>query len=358
MGLFGKKKKADELEEEIIENETAEVEEEETSEADSEIEAEAEAENESEAQEASDEAVSEGELTPEELFKKASTELSQRIRLMFPQQMQIGFYYAELQEDEYVDDLCCYVISGELIERDEIPTKCGMSYPDMVAREEKLEQAFFRFRKAAEAFSGKPCHGITVTMVSNGQIRLEIISNELVAGEEDARYARFREKVEKSDPRYLPPIVSKEEAAAIQQKTAPIYQELGTEFFSFLPEAEFKKAYFYVEISNGGAFMHHRMVLEDGEILDGDDMYERFGMDREVAERDRMEIVRKVIGLKNILIQEKHKPFTTVTLTITSKGEFRSFMGFGAIDPEGEQTRLADWKAHFNGNEVMDAQNQ
>lgn len=351
MGLFGKKKKADELEEEIIENEAAEAEEEE-----------AEAESVSEAEAASDEEETapeeEQELTPEDIFKNASAELTQRIRLMFPQQMQIGFYYAELQEDEYIDDLCCYAAGGVLIERDEIPAKCGMSYPDMVSREEKLEQAFFRFRKAAEAFSNKPCNGVTVTMVSNGQVKLEIISNELVAGEEDARYARFREKVDRGNPRYLPPMISKEEASAIQQKTAPAYTELGTEFFSFLPETEFKKAYFYVEIGNGGAFFYHRMVLEDGEILDGDDMYERFGMDKETSEKNRMEIVRRVMEIRSIIVGENHKPFSSVTLTINSKGEFRSFMGFGPTDPEGEQERLEQWKAHFNGNEVMGAQEQ
>lgn len=350
MGLFGKKKKAEEPEEELDVNEIEEAEEEEAEETE---EAEAAAGNKADdeiiASEEDD--ASEEELSPEDRFKKASADLCRRVRLMFPQQLHIGFYYAEFQNDEYVDDFCCYTVSGELIERDEIPAKCGMSYPDMVAREEKLEQAFFRFRKAAEGYSSKPCNGITVTMINNGQIKLEVNSNKLVEGEEDARYAKFREKVEKNNPRYLPPRISKEAAELIQQKTAPAYQEVGTEFFSFLPDVEYKKAYFYVEISNSGAFMHHRMVLEDGEILDGDEMYERFDMDREKAEKARMEIVRGIVNIRSIIINEGQKPFTTATLTITSKGEFQSFMGFGAIDPEGEQARLEEWKAHFNGNE-------
>lgn len=342
MGLFGKKKKAEETEEEAVVNETVD-----TAEEDEQEEA-ASPDEETAAAGSADE-----ELSVEDIFKREIGMLGQRIRFMFPQQMLIGFYYAEFQSDEYIDDFCCYTETGELIERDDIPARCGMSYPDMVAREEKLEQAFFRFRKAAEAYTNKPCNGVSVTMMNNGQVKFDVISQELVEDEADARYAKFREKVEKGNPRYLPPKISKETAEAIQKKTAPAYQELGTEFFSFLPETEFKKAYFYCEIGDEGIFMYHRIVLEDGEILDGEDMYERFGMDKEAAEKNRMEIVRLIMDIRNIIISEQHKPFSTVTLTITSKGEFQSFMGFGKVDPEGEQARLDEWKAHFNGKESV-----
>ena len=47
------------------------------------------------------------ELTPEERFKKDCAEMSRALRVMFPQQMLIGFYYAELQSGGYIDDFCC-----------------------------------------------------------------------------------------------------------------------------------------------------------------------------------------------------------------------------------------------------------
>ena len=330
MGLFGKKKKAEQAEEEAKVNEAEDTEEEDTAEGEP-----------------------EEEISDEERFKRATAELSNRVRFMFPHQMLVGFFYAELQADGYIDDFCCYVTNGELIERDDIPSKCGMSYVDMVSREEKLEQAFFLFRKAAEAYSKRPCNGVSVMLSANGQVKLEIVSSELVEGEEDERYAKFRDKVAKGDPKYLPPQLSKEEAQAIQEKTAPVYRELGSEFFSFLPETEFRRAYFYTEVGNGGIFMYHRMVLEDGTILDGDDLYERFDMNKEEAEKARMEIVRHIMEIRNIIIQAENKPFTTITLTINAKGEFQSFMGFGPVDPENEERRLEEWKANFNGEESM-----
>lgn len=304
--------------------------------------------------ESADENAEDKELTPEEEFKKTSTELCHRIRLLFPQQMLVGLYHGELSGGDYVDDFCCYVVNGEFIDRDEIPTKCGMSYADMVSREDKLMQAFFRFRKSAEAYMNKPCNGVTITIINNGQVKLDVLSTELDPEGEEERFSRFREIVVRSDPKNLPPRLTKEQSEAIAQKTAETYKDLGTEFFSFLPEAEFKKAYFYCEITDGGAFYHHRMVLEDGTILDGDELYDRFDMDREEAEKNRMEIVRMIITVRQIFMNDNQKPFSTITLTVTSKGEFRSFMGFEQIDPSGEQERLAEWKEHFDGTEVME----
>ncbi len=296
----------------------------------------------------------ERELTPEEAFKGCSAELCHRLRLLFPQQMLVGLYYGELSGGDYVDDFCCYTTRGELIGRDEIPTRCGMSYPDMVAREDKLMQAFFRFRKAAEAYTEKGCSGVTITLLANGQAKMDINSDKLDVEGEDERFDKFRQIVIASDPKNMPPRMTKEQSEAIGQKTAAAYQELGTEFFSFLPEVDFKKAYFYCEIGESGAFFYHRMVLEDGTIIDGDDLYERFEMDKETAEKNRMEIVRLIMKVRQIFIDEKQRPFSTVTLTVTQKGEFRSYMGFANTDPEGEQARLEEWKAAFDGNEKME----
>ncbi|MBR1723675.1 MAG: hypothetical protein IJ723_01445 [Ruminococcus sp.] len=169
MALFGKKKKD---EEDIVTEELEETVETEDDEEDDEEEQAAETPNDEE------------ELTDEQLFQKRLVELAQRMRVMFPQQMLIGFYYAELQAEGYIDDLCCFTTRGERIERSEIPSKIGMSLPDMVSREEKLEQAFFRFRKAAEVFTKKPCNAVALTMLNDGQVKADITSEPLIEGEE------------------------------------------------------------------------------------------------------------------------------------------------------------------------------
>jgi hypothetical protein len=108
---------------------------------------------------------------------------------MFPKQMFLGFYYAELQEDGYIDDYCCYTTNGEQLEKDEIPARTGMVDAEYIAREEKLEQAFFLFRRAAVEFTEKPCNGVTLILMNNGQAKLDIVSKDLIEGEEDERYA-------------------------------------------------------------------------------------------------------------------------------------------------------------------------
>ena len=119
------------------------------------------------------------ELTPEERFKKDCAEMSRALRVMFPQQMLIGFYYAELQSGGYIDDFCCYALDGRLLERQTIPQLCGLSLPEMVSREEKLEKAFMAMHESSQAATGKPCNAISIMILNNGQVKMDVTAAEL-----------------------------------------------------------------------------------------------------------------------------------------------------------------------------------
>lgn len=294
------------------------------------------------------------ELTPEERFKKDCAEMSRALRVMFPQQMLIGFYYAELQSGGYIDDFCCYALDGRLLERQTIPQLCGLSLPDMVSREEKLEKAFMAMHESSQAATGKPCNAISIMILNNGQVKMDVTAAELTDGEEEKRYAAWREKVEKANPRYQPPHVSEQQLKEIQSKTAELYRQLGTEFFSFLPETDYKIAYFYAENGENGVFYYHRLVTADGELIDGDEMFEKFDMDKEEAAKNRVEIVKLIMAIRQVFIGEKQKPFTSITLSVTSKGEFQSHLGFGPADAAGEKQRLEDWKKQYTGEDAQE----
>lgn len=330
MALFGKKKK----------NKTAEPEKETVKEIEKEEEA---AETETGTEE------KEPEMTPEERFKRDCGNLGMRLRYMFPQQMLIGFYYAELQSGGYIDDFCCYALDGRLMERQEIPKLCGMSLPDMVSREEKLEKAFFAVHESSPAATGKPCNAVSITMMNDGKVKMDINSGELADGEEEIRYAAWRKRVEAANPRYMPPRVSEEKLKEIQDKTAEIYKELGTEFYSFLPGEDFKIAYFYAENGENGVFYFHRLITADGETVDGDELFERFDMDKEEAAQNRVTIVKLIMDITQVFVSAGQKPFTSITLSVTGKGEFKSELGFGPTDPAGEQARLEEWKTRHTG---------
>lgn len=335
MALFSKKKKKVEIEDIRTEEPEIEIDEEQP-----EVEADPADEN--------GEAVpaDEPEKTPEEVFKARCAELSNRVRLMFPKQMLIGFYYAELQSEGYIDDFVCITTNNQKIERSDIPSKCGMALPDMVAREERLEQAFFRFRKAAEAYSQKPCNAVSLTMLNNGQVKLDITSEELKDGEEELRYGKWREMVDKTEVRPAPKKIPEEKLRQIQQQAQESYSALGTEFFSFLPdEAEFKIAYFYAECNENGVFYHHRMILNDDTILDGAELFERFGMDKEQAQKDLVEVVRLLMNVRKIFTDNGEMPFTNATLSVTQAGEFSSSLSFSPVSAATEQERLEKWKA-------------
>ena len=329
MALFGKKKKD---EEDIVTEELEETVETEDDEEDDEEEQAAETPNDEE------------ELTDEQLFQKRLVELAQRMRVMFPQQMLIGFYYAELQAEGYIDDLCCFTTRGERIERSEIPSKIGMSLPDMVSREEKLEQAFFRFRKAAEVFTKKPCNAVALTMLNDGQVKADITSEPLIEGEEEIRYGKWRDMIDKTELRPAPRKIPQEKLDEIQKQAQENYQALGTEFFSFLPEADFRIAYFYAEYNENGVFYFNRMIMNDGEIIDGDEMFERFDMDKEKAQNDRIEVVKQLNNVRQVFIDNKEMPFTNATLSVTAKGEFSSNLAFNPVTADTEQQRLEAWK--------------
>ncbi len=336
MALFGKNKKAKAVQEDSKQQEAVLEQEDEVTESASE-------ENDSEA------AQSTPEPTTEEVFKNACAELGKRVRFMFPQQMYIGFYYGELQEDGYIDDFCCYAGNGRLIEKQEIPALCKISLPDMVSREEKLEQAFFKMRRAAIDYTEKNCNAIFLTIMGNGQLRIDITSEDLVEGEEDIRYGRFRKKVEMANPRYMPPKIEKEKMAQIQKQTEEIYRSLGTEFFSYLPDTDFRVGYFYAENGENGIFHYTRLVTNDGEIIDEDEIFERYSMDKEEVAKNRIEVVKLIMAIRQIFVNEKQKPFTSITLSVSGKGEFQSHLGFGPVDAAGEQERLETWKSSFRG---------
>ena len=289
------------------------------------------------------------EKTPEEEFKDACAFMSKRLRLMFPAQMLIGFYYGELQEDGYIDDFCCYAKGGRLIEKQEIPSVCKISLPDMVSREEKLEEGFFKVRRTAEAFTEKPCNALSLIILGDGQVKIDITSAELKEGEEDIRYAKWRKNVEANNPRYMPPKIAKEKLEQIQKRTEELYRELGTEFYSYLPDEDFRVGYFYAEIGENGVFHFTRLVTTDGEIVDDADIFTRFNMDAEQAAKDRVQIVKLIMQIRQIFIEAKEKPFTSITLSVSGKGEFQSHLGFGPVDAAGEQERFENWKAAFRG---------
>lgn len=333
MALFGRKKKTKDTapeQEELLENQAEENETEENAEESSEAAP---------------------EITPEERFKRDCANLSRCVRVMFPQQLLIGFYYAELQSGGYIDDFCCYAADGRLIERQDIPRLCGMSLPDMVSREEKLEEAFMALHESSPDATGKPCNAVSVMVLGDGQVKLDVTAAELTDGEEETRYAKWREKVEKANPRYMPPRMSQEQLKEIQDQTAELYRKLGTEFYSFLPGEDFKIAYFYAENGEGenGVFYYHRLVTADGEIVDGDDMFERFEMDKEEAAKNRVEIVKLIMQIIQVFVSAGQKPFTGITLSVTGKGEFQSQLSFGPTDAAGEQARLEEWKKTHTG---------
>lgn len=339
MGLFGKKKGEEPENEEILnEEETEELTIEEGDEEDADIASE------------SEEDEPKIELSPEDKFKQKSAELCRALRMMFPQQMLIGFYYAELQADGYIDDLCCYTTNGELLEKDEIPERTNMTDAEAIAREEKLEQAFFLFRRAAVEFTEKPCNGVTVLLMNNGQAKLDIVSQELVEGEEDERYAKFREKVEMGNPRYQPPKMSEDTLAAIRAKSHEVYQAMGQSFYNFIPGNEFKVAFFYSEFSERGVFYYYRTVLNDGTILDKDEVFEHYGIDLAQTEERRNEIIKNEFAFRQAFINEKARPFTAISLAITGDGKFNTSMGYGPTDEAGENTRLEDWKSKNKGD--------
>ena len=343
MALFGKKKTADEAEE--LENEVVEQEEETEEQTDA-------ADSDETAEGAAAEETPEEEKTPEELFKDRCALLARRMRLMFPKNMLIGFYYAELQAEGYIDDFCCYTNRAERINRDEIPEKLGMSLPDMVSREEKLEQAFFLFRRAAEAYTEKSCNAVSLTMLNDGQVKIDITSEPLVEGEEDIRYGKWLDMIDKTELRPVPPPaqspvqrkIPEEKLKVIQETAHQYYQELGTEFFSFQPEADFKIAYFYAEVNENGVFYHNRLIMNDGEIIDGDDIFGRFGMDAEKAAASRVEIVKALMKVRSVFEQNGEMPFTNATLSVTAKGEFSSSLAFNPVSAATEQDRLEAWK--------------
>jgi len=287
--------------------------------------------------------------SPEDKFRERAALLGGALRMMFPQQLLVGFYYAELQADGYIDDLCCYATNGELLEKDEIPERTGMTDPEMIAREEKLEQAFFLFRRAAVEFTQKPCNGVTVILRSNGQAQVDIVSQELVEGEEDQRYAQFRRKVEAADPRYQPPQMSEETLAAIRSKTHGIYSAMGQSFYNFVPGNEFKVAYFYTEFGENGVFYYYRCFLNDGTMLEKEDMFKHYGVDISQAEQRRNEIITHAMAFRNVFISEGTKPFSAISLTITGDGKFTTNLNYGPTDAAGEEDRLNVWKAQNNG---------
>lgn len=289
------------------------------------------------------------EISPEERFKQACANISKRLRYMFPRQMLIGFYYAELQSGGYIDDFCCYALDGRLIDKQNIPKLCGMSLPDMVSREEKLEQAFYELHESSPEATGKPCNAVSITMMNDGQVKMDVTATELTEGEEDIRHSEWLKRVEKSNPRYMPPKISEEKLKEIQDKTGELYKQLGTEFYSFLPGEDFKIAYFYAENGENGIFYYHRLIANDGEIIDGDDLFDRFDMDKDEAANNRVAIVKLIMELIQIFVSSGEKPFTGITLSVTGKGEFQSHLSFGPTDAAGEQARLEEWKKMYTG---------
>lgn len=330
MALFGKKKK-DEEAEDINTEELEEA-----------VEAEDEEDTDGEEQETAGE---EEEQTDEEIFQKRIYQMAQRMRVMFPQQMLIGFYYAELQADGYIDDFCCYTTKGQLLERADIPEKCGMSLPDMVSREERLEQAFFLLRKAAENFTKKPCNAVSVTMMNDGQVKIDITSEPLIEGEEEIRYGKWRDMIDKTELRPAARKIPQEKIDKIQKQAQEYYEALGTEFFSFLPDdADYKIAYFYAENNENGVFYFNRMIMNDGEIIDGDEMFDRFDMDKEKAQADRVEVIKHLMKVRKVFTDNGEPPFTNATLSVTAAGEFSSNLAFNPVSAATEQERLEQWK--------------
>ncbi len=346
MGLFGKKKdeapENEELLEEGFDTEELTIQEDAEETEDEDIE-------EVELDENGEEPEEQVALSPEDRFRDRAANLSKALRMMFPQQMLIGYYYAELQEDGYIDDYCCYATNGELLEKDEIPARLQMTDAEMIAREEKLEQSFFLFRRAAVEYTEKACNGVTVILMNNGQAKLDIVSDDLVEGEEDARYAAFRKKVEIGNPRYQPPRISEETLAAIREKTQDTYKDLGQSFYNFIPGNEFKVAYFYSEFSERGVFYFYRMFLNDDTVLEKEQIFEHFGVDIKEADMRRNEIINHEFAFRNAFVEEKARPFSAISLTITGDGKFTTNLSYGPTDEAGEPERLEMWKKQNNG---------
>lgn len=334
MGLFGKKKEESEKEEfleEELETEEVELDEEDA----------VEEENEDE-----DKNVV---ASPEDKFRAKSIALCNAIRMMFPQQMDTGCYYAELQQDGYIDDYCCYATNGELLEKDEIPQRLNMNDAEHISREEKLEQAFFLFRRAAVEFTEKPCNGVSVILMPDGQAKIDIVFQDLVEGEEDERYAKFRRTVEALHPSHRAPKLDEKTLEAIRDKTHDIYQAMGQSFYNFIPGNDFKVAFFYSEFSERGVFYYYRCVLNDGTILDKEQIFEHFGVDIAETDERRNEIVKNAFAFRQAFIDEKARPFSAISLAITGDGKFNTNLSYAPTNEEGEQDRLEAWKAQNTG---------
>jgi hypothetical protein len=289
------------------------------------------------------------EISAEDRFKQACGNISKSVRMVFPEQLVIGFYYGELQSGGYIDDFCCYATDGRLIERRDVPSLCGVSLPDMVSREEKIERAFMEMHETAPAATGKSCNAISLMILGNGQVKLDITSGELADGEEEIRYREWRKKVEVGKPRPVAQKMSEEQIKEIQEKTSELYRELGTEFYSFLPDEDFKIGYFYAETDGKNVFFFHRLITNDGETVDGDELFDRFSMDKDEAVNNRMAVVKYIMDIRKVFVDSKQNPFTTITLSVTGKGAFQSQLGFGQINPDGEQARLDAWKKEHTG---------
>lgn len=285
----------------------------------------------------------------QERFNKACENISRCFRVLLPQQLYAGFFYAELQEGGYIDDFCCYASDGRFMERQEIPKLCGLSLPDMVAREEKLEQAFFQLRKCAQEVSGKPCSALSLTMLHNGQVKVDLVSGELKEGEEEKRYNAWRDKVEAADPKKARRSFSPEKLEEIKNRTREVNMKIGTEFYSMLPGDDFKIAYLYAENGENGIFYYQRFITNEGEILDNDELADRFGQDKQKLAEGRVEVVKLIMQMMHIFEEAGEKPFTSITLSVTGKGEFQCDLGFGATDAAGESARIEMWKEAHKG---------
>ncbi len=324
MALFGKNKNTDE--EELDRSDAFDIEEEE------EEDVTAEPENDAPAEDANAQ------------FQKECENISRCFRVLLPQQLYAGFYYAELQEDGYIDDFCCYAADGKFMDRQDIPKLCGLALPDMVAREEKLEQAFFKLRKSAQAASGKVCNALSLTMMHDGQVKVDLVSGELKEGEEEKRYNAWRERVDAADPKKAGSGLNPVKIEQLRERTKETNMKLGTEFFSMLPDVDFTKAYLYAENGENGVFFYQRFITSDGEMIDGDEVFERYGMDMNKAVDDRIKVVKIIMELIGIFKESGERPFTSITLSVTGKGEFQCDLGFGPTDEAGEDARIEAWK--------------
>lgn len=295
----------------------------------------------------------EPEISPDEKFRQDCAAVTKRLRMVFPKNMLIGFYYGEFQSGGYIDDFCCYTTNGKLIEKSDIPKLCGVGFADMVAREERLEKAFMNVRASAPEATGKPCNALSITLLANGKVKLDVTADELIDGKEAERYEKWRRHVEDSSPGKIAAQAAAGRLKKIQDDNKQLYENLGVEFYSFMPGEDFKMAYFYAEFGESGVFFYHRLVTDDGVIFDGDDMFEKYEMDKDEAVKNRFEIIKILMQLRQTFANAKQPVFTTVTLSVTGKGEFRSKIGFEKIPAAEESVRLEKWKETHSGEEEV-----